>query len=131
MEECRVQEMIDKVYPDIDFHNIDYTGVAFSNGNWLLTELCHYPKSALLEALDINSAVCITEEDKERYLSANGLERIEMEIPVSYHSMAHRKLEQLDKGTRPFIVPNKGYDNEKGLLPDMCKTEYYQSFEIL
>ena len=131
MEECRVQEMIDKVYPDIDFHNIDYTGVAFSNGNWLLTELCHYPKSALLEALDINSAVCITEEDKERYLSANGLERIEMEIPVSYHSMAHRKLEQLDKGTRPFVVPNKGYDNEKGLLPDMCKTEYYQSFEIL
>ena len=131
MEECHVQEMIDKVYPDIDFHNIDYTGVAFSNGNWLLTELCHYPKSALLEALDINSAVCITEEDKERYLSANGLERIEMEIPVNYHSMAHRKLEQLDKGTRPFVVPNKGYDKEKGLLPDMCKTEYYQSFEIL
>lgn len=131
MEECRVQEMIDKVYPDIDFHNIDYTGVAFSGGTWLLKALCHYPKSALLEALDINSAVCITEEDKERYLSANGLERIEMEIPVSYHSMAHRKLEQLDKGTRPFIVPNKGYDNEKGLLPDMCKTEYYQSFEIL
>lgn len=131
MEECRVQEMIDKVYPDIDFHNIDYTGVAFSGGTWLLKALCHYPKSALLEALDINSAVCITEEDKERYLSANGLERIEMEIPVSYHSMAHRKLEQLDKGTRPFVVPNKGYDNEKGLLPDMCKTEYYQSFEIL
>ena len=131
MEECRVQEMIDKVYPDIDFHNIDYTGVAFSGGTWLLKALCHYPKSALLEALDINSAVCITEEDKERYLSANGLERIEMEIPVSYHSMAHRNLEQLDKGSRPFIIPNKGYDNEKGLLPDMCKTEYYQSFEIL
>ena len=131
MEECRVQEMIDKVYPDIDFHNIDYTGVAFSGGTWLLKALCHYPKSALLEALDINSAVCITEEDKERYLSANGLERIEMEIPVSYHSMAHRNLEQLDKGSRPFIIPNRGYDNEKGLLPDMCKTEYYQSFEIL
>lgn len=131
MEECRVQEMIDKVYPDIDFHNIDYTGVAFSNGSWLMKELCHYPKSVLLEALDINSAVCITEEDKERYLSANGLERIEMEIPVSYHSMAHRNLDQLDKGTRPFVVPNKGYDKEKGLLPDMCKTEYYQSFEIL
>lgn len=54
-----------------------------------------------------------------------------MEIPVSYHSMAHRKLEQLDKGTRPFVVPDKGYGKEKGLLPDMCKTEYYQSFEIL
>lgn len=131
MEECHIQEMIDKVYPNIDFHNIDYTGVAFSNGSWLIKELCHYPKSALLETLDINSAVCISEEDKERYLSANGLERIEMEIPVSYHSMAHRNLDQLDKGTRPFVIPNKGYDKEKGLLPDMCKTEYYQSFEIL
>ena len=50
---------------------------------------------------------------------------------MSYHSMAHRNLEQLDKGTRPFIVPNKGYDNEKGFLPYMCNTEYYQSFEIL
>ena len=96
-----------------------------------MKELCHYPKSVLLEALDINSAASITEEDKERYLSANGLERIEMEIPVSYHSMAHRNLDQLDKGTRPFVVPNKGYDKEKGLLTDMCKTEYYQSFEIL
>ena len=41
MAECHVQEMIDKVYPDIDFHNIDYTGDAFSNGSWLMKELCH------------------------------------------------------------------------------------------
>ena len=46
----------------------------------MLKALCHHPKSALLETLDINSAVCITEEDKDRYLCANGLERIEMEI---------------------------------------------------
>ena len=131
MEECHVQEMIDKVYPKIDFQNIDFTGVAFLEGKWVLKALCHHPKSALLETLDINSAVCITEEDKDRYLCANGLERIEMEIPVSYHSIAHRNLDQLNKGSHPFVIPNKGYDEEKGLLPDLCKIEYYQSFEIL
>lgn len=61
----------------------------------------------------------------------NLLERSEMEIPLSYHSIAHRNLEQIDKGTRPFVIPNKGYDEEKGLLLDNCKTEHYQSFEIL
>lgn len=131
MEECHVQEMIDKVYPKIDFQNIDFTGVAFLEGKWVLKALCHHPKSALLETLDINSAVCITEEDKDRYLCANGLERIEMEIPVSYHSIAHRNLDQLNKGAHPFVIPNIGYDEEKGLLPDLCKIEYYQSFEIL
>lgn len=131
MEECHVQEMIDKVYPKIDFHNIDYTGVVFMEGKWVLKALCHHPKSALLETLDINSAVCITEEDKDRYLCANGLERIEMEIPVSYHSIAHRNLDQLNKGSHPFVIPNKGYDEAKGLLPDLCRIEYYQSFEIL
>lgn len=131
MEECHVQEMIDKVYPKIDFQNIDFTGVAFLEGKWVLKALCHHPKSALLETLDINSAVCITEADKDRYLCANGLERIEMEIPVSYHSIAHRNLDQLNKGAHPFVIPNKGYDEEKGLLPDLCKIEYYQSFEIL
>ncbi len=118
MEECHVQEMIDKVYPDIDFHNIDYTGVAFSNGNWLLTELCHYPKSALLEALDINSAVCITEEDKERYLSANGLERIEMEIPVSYHSWRIENLSSLTRGHVRLLFRTKDMARKKGC----CRT---------
>lgn len=131
MEESHVQEMIDEVYPMVDFQNIDYTGVAFLDGKWLLKALCHHPKSALLETLDINSAVCITEEDKEKYVYENGSERIEMEIPVSYHSIAHRRLEQLNNGSRPFVIPNKGYDDEKGLMPDLCKTEYYQSFEIL
>ena len=131
MEETDIQKMIDAVYPDIAFQNIDYTSVAFSEGNWQLKALCHHSKSALLESLDINSAVCIKEEDKEDYLTSCALERAELEIPVSYHSIAHRNLEQIEKGMRPFIIPDKGYDEEMGLLPDFCKTEYYHSFEIL
>lgn len=131
LEETEVQHMIDKVYPDVKFQNIDYTGVAFIDGNWQLKALCHQPKSALLETLDINSAVCITEHDKERYVNANALERAGMEIPVSYRSIAYRNLEQIDRGMRPFIIPNKAYDKEFGLLTDKCEIENYQSFEIL
>lgn len=131
MEECKIQQMIDTVYPNVVIANIDYTGVAFQDGRWQLKALCHSPKSALLEMLDINTAACITEKDKDAYLNGNQSERSELEIPVSYHSIAHRQLEQLCKGMRPFIIPNKGYDVKKGLLPDMCKIEYYQSFEIL
>lgn len=131
MEEAHIQEMIDKVYPQTDFKNIDYTGVAFLDGKWQLKALCHQPKSALLETLDFNSAVCITEKDKERYQLGNSQERAEMEIPVSYHSIAHRNLDQLNVGTHPFVIPGKGYDNAIGLLSEYCKTEYYQTFEIL
>lgn len=131
MEETGIQEMIDAVYPDITFQNIDYSGVAFFEGNWRLKALCHHSKSALLETLDINSAVCIKEEDKESYLTSNALERAEMEIPVSYHSIAHRNLEQLGKGMHPFVIPDKGYANDLGLQLEFCKTEYYHSFEIL
>ena len=131
MRETEVQEMIDSVYPEEQFHNIDYSVVAFLVGKWHIKALCHRSKSALLETLDINSAVCVTEADKETYLLSDALERSELEIPVSYHSIAHRNLEQIDKGMHPFVVPNKGYDEEKGLLSDYCKTEYYQSFEIL
>ena len=131
LEETDVQQMIDKVYPEVSFQNIDYTGVAFLDGRWRLKALCHNPKSALLETLDINSAVCITENDKERYVNADALERAEMEIPVSYRSIAYRNLEQIDKGMRPFIIPDKAYDDEYGLLVDKCNIENYQSFEIL
>lgn len=113
--------MIDKVYPKIDFQNIDFTGVAFLEGKWVLKALCHHPKSALLETLDINSAVCITEEDKDRYLCANGLERIEMEIPVSYHSIAHRNLDQLNKGSHPLSFQTKDMMKKRDCYPICVK----------
>lgn len=131
LREADVQKMIDSVYTDAGFKNIDYTGIAFKDGAWQLKELCNNPKSALLETLDINSSICITEHDKERYMAGGMLERSEMEIPASYNSVAHRNLDQLDSGLRPFIVPDSSYDDEKGLVMDMCKRKFYKPFEIL
>ena len=111
--------------------NLDYSGVVFVDGKWQIKELCHYPKSALLEVLDINSAVCITENDKDAYISGNAFDKAEMEIPVSYRSIAHNGLEQITEGSRPFIVPNKAYDTGKGLLAEYTQPQYYNTFEIL
>ena len=127
IEESSVQQRIDTVYPDTKFMNLDYSGVVFVDGKWQIKELCHYPKSALLDVLDIDSAVCITENDIENYLSGNAFNRAELEIPVSYKSMAFNNLEQIDEGSRPFIIPNQAYDTEKGLIAEYTKPQYYKT----
>ena len=127
IEESSVQQRIDTDYPDTKFMNLDYSGVVFVDGKWQIKELCHYPKSALLDVLDINSAVCITENDIETYLSGNAFNRAELEIPVSYKSMAFNNLEQIDEGSRPFIIPNQAYDTEKGLISEYTNPQYYKT----
>ncbi len=130
LAETHIQAMIDKVYPDISFINIDLTSV-FKDGKWQIKELCHYPKSALLETLEIDSAVCITESDKNKYKAENYVNRSEMEIPVGYRSIAFRELEKLNEGAYPFIIPDKAYSEESGLLIEYAKPIYYKTFEII
>lgn len=132
LDETEVQGMIDMVYPHIEFTNIDFSGAAFMDGKWQLQCLCNKAKSALLDTLDINSAICITENDKKTYCNSNAMERSKLEIPVSYHSIAYRNLEQIAiEHSHLFIVPNSAYNNELGLSTDMCQVGNYQSFEIL
>lgn len=131
LNENEVQRMIDAVYPKNKFMNIDYSGAIFVDGKWQLKQLCHHAKAALLDSLDINSIVCITEDDKEAYRKGNAVERASLEIPANYHSIAHQCSEQLNIGMHPFVVPAKAYSSELGLDYDLCKTEHYQSFEIL
>ena len=130
MEESSLQELIDKVYPDTKFMNLDYSGIVFVDGKWMIKELCHNAKSALLEVFDINSAACIAESDKEEYLK-NPLNRLMLEIPVSYKSIAYKKLEQLDTGARPFVIPDKAYNDEVGLLIEYASTDYFTKYEFL
>ena len=130
LEEATLQTMIDTVYPDTKFMSLDYSGVVFVNGQWMITELCHNAKSALLDVLDINSAVCIKEDDKEEYLK-NPAVRMNLEIPSSYKSIAYRNLEQLNVGSRPYVIPNKAYDDEMGLLIEYAKPEFFTKYEIL
>lgn len=130
LEEATLQTMIDTVYPDTKFMSLDYSGAVFVNGQWMIKELCHNAKSALLEVLDINSAVCIMESDKEEYLN-NPSNRMMLEIPVSYKSIAYKKLEQLNSGSHPFIIPDKAYNDNVGLLTEYASPEFLSKYEFL
>lgn len=120
LNETELQTMIDTVYPDIPISSIDYSGAVFVDGKWRIKELCHNAKSALLELLDINSVVCITESDRQQYIN-NAASRTELEIPISFKSIMYKKLEQINQGSRPYIVANDAYSIEKGLMTELIK----------
>lgn len=131
LKESSLQTSLDKVYEQIGFLDINLNTV-YANGKWRLKELCHYPKSALLETLEIDSAVCITESDRDYYLSANKTQQTMCEIPVSYRSVGHNKLDKVTGGMFPFVIPDKAYDPELGLLADYLKPEFYDiTFKFL
>ena len=130
LEETSLQTMLDTVYPNTKFVNLDYSGVIFVDGRWGIKELCHNAKSALLDVLDINSAVCVIESDKDEYIN-NPQSRLLQEIPVSYKSIAYNKLKQLDVGARPFVVPDKAYNDERGLLVEFARPEFFKRYEFI
>lgn len=124
LQEKKLQELIDKVYPEVEMIDIDLNAV-FVDGKWRIKELWHHPKSALLEILDIDSISCIEETDLALYESASYTEQAGMEIPVSYRSIAFNKLDQLKTGSRPFVIPSKAYDPELGFKAEYAKPEFY------
>lgn len=124
IKEREAQSMIDNVYPSIEFINIDLNAV-FKDGKWVIKELWHNSKSALLETLDIDSVSCIDEADKELYDTSTYEEQSKMEIPVSYRSVGYRGLDKSANGAKPFVIPSKAYDNELGFLLDFAKPEFY------
>lgn len=108
LEEKTLQAKIDRVYPELDMKAID-VHLIYRNGKYTLTELCDYPKAVLVEALEIESATCILESDREKYLEAKWEDRLPLEIPINYRSLyKYRKLyEQLEVGSYPFVVPQE------------------------
>lgn len=120
LREQKLQSLIDQVYPKVERLDINLDAVLVDE-KWRLKELRHLSKSAFIEKLDIDSAVCITQADDEtgRYKEADKQGRILMEIPVRYNSVRWKKLKQLPVGSHPFIVPDIAYSSEKGL--DLAK----------
>jgi CRISPR-associated endonuclease/helicase Cas3 len=109
--------------------NLDYSGVVFVDGKWMIKELCHHAKSALLGVLDINSATCIRESDRDDYLN-NPIDRMMLEIPVSYNSVAYKGLPQIEIGSFPFVIPNEAYDYEKGLIIELAQNRIFKTQKL-
>ena len=126
LHERHVQGLIDRVFPTVDNIEIDKEAI-YKSGEWDIQKLVHRPKSVLFDKLEIDSMICITQEDQSAYESMGYEERMALEIPVRYHSIAHNNLDRSAIGNRPFIVPNRAYSNTMGLLADYLRPEYYDN----
>jgi len=126
LPERDIQRLIDTVFPTVDSIEIDKEAI-YVNGHWRITKLMHHPKSVLFDKLEIDSMVCITQDDQPTYESSGYETRMGVEIPVRYHSVAHAGLDRSAIGNRPFIVPNRAYDDTLGLLAPFLKPEYYDN----
>ena len=116
--ERALQQKIDNVYPTLNMKPIDIH-LKFRNGEIAMKKLTDNKKAVLVEALEIESATCILENDREAYLTANWEERLFMEIPINYKTMRpyRGEYEQLEVGSFPFVIPQKYEEHQKiGLL---------------
>lgn len=124
LKEANSQYLIDRVYTNIEFVDIDLSAV-FTDGKWRIKELWHNPKSALLETLDIDSVTCIEESDKIEYENSSYEKQANLEIPVSYNSIGYNNLAKSNSGSRPFIIPSLAYNNDIGLQIELARPEFY------
>jgi CRISPR-associated endonuclease/helicase Cas3 len=107
LKERSLQAKIDAVFPTLDTKEID-VHLIYRNGRYTIKELTNNKKAVLVEALEIESATCILACDREKYLTASWEERLYLEIPINYKTIARHKskFEQLEKiGAYPFVVP--------------------------
>lgn len=130
LKERELQRLIDAVYPKMQFLDIDLHTI-FQEGEWSLKALKHYPRSALFDIIEIDSACCVCQSDSEQYEDASLLERSKMEIPVSFRSVAFKGLDRLNIGMNPFIIPDKAYDSELGFQKMYAEPAYYKYSEII
>ncbi|WP_457831826.1 hypothetical protein, partial [Staphylococcus aureus] len=64
---------------------------------------------------EIETATCILESDREKYLNSDWEERLQMEIPINYKTIFRHKskFEQLEVGAYPFVVPQQESEYQK------------------
>lgn len=123
LQENEMQEKIDQVYTEIDFLKIDEHSIYHPEKGFSLRKLTHRGKAILFELLQIDSVSCITESDVEHYENGNFESRLNYEISVNYWHVA--KMQQSEKGNKPFIIPDKAYDYESGLDISEIKQENF------
>ena len=113
LHERNIQQKIDKVFPEINFLNIEQHSKFKADGSITIDKLTHVSKSILFDLLEIDSVSCIRESDQDEYENAAFERRLELEIPVRYFSVC--KMSQSKKGNKPFIIPDRAYEFDKGL----------------
>ncbi|MEC7754912.1 MAG: CRISPR-associated helicase Cas3' [Bacteroidota bacterium] len=126
LKERHLQQKIDQVFPEIDFLNIEELSIFKSDGQVNIKKLTHSRDPILMKLLKIDSVTCILDSEVPKYLHPENVQmarvyehRLEMEIPVFYNYVRHIK--PLEKGSRPFPIPDNAYDSEYGLMVNKIK----------
>ena len=101
-----IQNKIDIVFNTIDTKQIDIH-LIFQEENCILKKLTNNKEAILLNLLEIETATCILENDRELYFNSNNDERTELEIPINWKTISRfkKEYEQLQIGSYPFVVP--------------------------
>lgn len=123
LREKELQQKIDLVYTEIDILKIEEHSIFKTDIGFTLGKLTHRSRAILFEMLSIESVSCILESDEEEYLNGNFEDRLNLEMSVAYWTAA--KMRQLDKGNKPFVIPDKAYDFETGLEVSKIKQENF------
>ncbi len=116
LHECDLQKKIDEVFPTLKEISIN-THLVWEKDEFLLTELCHFPSSVLMESLNIESATAIRYSDLEQYEKGDSEQRVSIEIPIP-RTARFRKFTNYGYskyGTCPIIVHDKLYSPSLGL----------------
>lgn len=109
LEVNKLQDMLDRVYPELDMQPIT-TYIAWREDEFRYKNLTNVLGNPLLDILEMDSEVCILGADEEAYKEANWLERTKLEIPVNGKSLRkYRKFyPSLDKiGNAPLVIHNE------------------------
>lgn len=118
LHERELQHKIDEVFTEIDFLSIEEHAVYLEDGTWEISPLIN-GKAWLMKILEIDSVVCITEDDIGEYIHARFQKRMGMEIPARYFSVKH--LERLEEGNCPYIIPGDCYSEDVGFTQEKLK----------
>lgn len=121
LKETELQQKIDEVFTELNLLSIEEHSVFRNDGSVLIDKLTHSNESILIELLEIDSATCITESDVDAYRCGYYENRLMMEIPTYYYAVS--KMEQLDIGSKPFVIPDVAYNEKLGLDVSKVKLE--------
>lgn len=121
LEEKYLQTLLDRVYPNLPEAIDISTHLIWKEDAFMLSPLCNRGSAVLHETLEINSASCILECDREAYESGSWDERLTFEIPVAYNAMGYairrNHYPQLKIGTCPFVIPQTETEHQEiGLI---------------
>jgi CRISPR-associated endonuclease/helicase Cas3 len=117
LQENTLQALLDTIYPETPKAGNIAAHIAWEEDTFRLPPLCNNYSSTLQKELEINSATCILECDRDAYENGTWDIRAGLEIPVSRKAIirtAHLEdYTQIEVGTWPFIVPQADSEHQE------------------